>query len=173
LFEPALAYGGLTLGLTYTTATNASLLGATESCFVLVLAAVFLKERIRSRAVLGLVLALLGVLMLDGGHFGTGFNAGDLIVIGGSVAAAVYVTLAAKIAPTVDALTMTTYQFTYATALTLPLAIWPWATGQEPLPVDVPPRFWLAAVFVGGSVSRAASCSTTTRSGTSRPAWQA
>ncbi|MFI9557214.1 DMT family transporter [Nonomuraea endophytica] len=150
LFEPALAYGGLTLGLTFTTATNASLLGATESAFVLVLAAMFLKERIRSRSVLGLVLALLGVLVLDGGGFGSGFNIGDLIVLGGSLAAAVYVTLAAKTAPTVDALTMTTYQFTYATAFVLPLAVWPWMSGREPLPTDVAAPYWLAAIFVGG-----------------------
>ncbi|MFI6394176.1 DMT family transporter [Nonomuraea sp. NPDC050540] len=154
LFEPALAYGGLTLGLTFTTATNASLLGATESAFVLVLAAMFLKERIRSRSVLGLVLALLGVLVLDGGSFGngfgSGFNAGDLIVLGGSLAAAVYVTLAARTAPGVDALTMTTYQFTYATALVLPLALWPWMSGREPLPTGVAAPYWLAAIFVGG-----------------------
>ncbi|MET7334508.1 DMT family transporter [Nonomuraea sp. NPDC005650] len=150
LFEPALAYGGLTVGLTYTTATNASLLGATESCFVLILAAMFLKEPIRGRSVLGLVLALAGVIALEGGRLGTGFNTGDLIVIGGSVAAAVYVTLAAKTAPTVDAITMTAYQFTYATALTLPLAVWPWVTGQEVLPVHVAPRFWVIAMFVGG-----------------------
>jgi drug/metabolite transporter (DMT)-like permease len=103
LMEPALAYGGLTVGLTFTTATNASLLGVTESCFVLVLAAVFLRERIRSRSLLGLVLAVAGVLALSGGDFGSGFNAGDLIVVAGSAAAALYVTLAAKVAPTVDA----------------------------------------------------------------------
>ncbi|MFI6290786.1 DMT family transporter [Nonomuraea sp. NPDC050790] len=149
LFEPALAYGGLTLGLSFTTATNASLLGATESAFVLVLAAMFLKERIRGRAVLGLVLALLGVLVLDGGGLG-GFNPGDLIVLGGSLAAAVYVTLAAKTAPGVDALTMTTYQFTYATVIVAPLALWPWVSGHEPPPTGVALPYWLAAIFVGG-----------------------
>lgn len=151
LFEPALAYGGLTVGLTYTTATNASLLGVTESCFVLILAAVFLRERIRNRAVLGLVLAVAGVLALDGGNLGTGFNVGDLVIVGGSVAAAVYVTLAAKVAPTVDAVTMTTYQFTFATGLVLPLAMLPWLSGREPLPTQVAAQYWLAAVFVGGA----------------------
>lgn len=150
LFEPALAYGGLTVGLTYTTATNASLLGVTESCFVLILAATFLRERIRSRSALGLVLTLAGVLMLDGGRFGAGFNVGDLIVVGGSLAAAIYVTLAARVAPTADAVTMTTYQFTFATIFVLPFAAWPWVAGREQLPTDVEPRYWLAAVFVGG-----------------------
>ncbi|WP_028921272.1 DMT family transporter [Pseudonocardia acaciae] len=150
LFEPALAYGGLTVGLTYTTATNASLLGVTESIFVLMLAAAFLSERIRARSVLGIALAVAGVLALGGGDVGTGFNLGDLIVVAGSVAAAVYVTLAAKVASTADALTMTTYQFTFATAFTLPLAVWPWLTGREPLPTSVEPRYWLAAMFVGG-----------------------
>lgn len=150
LFEPALAYGALTVGLTYTTATNASLLGATESCFVLVFAAIFLRERIRSRSVLGLLLAVAGVLALDGGSFGAGFNVGDLLVIGGSLAAAIYVTLAAKVAPTIDAIAMTTYQFTFATVFTLPLMLWFWLSGREPVPMNVEPRYWLAAVFVGG-----------------------
>lgn len=150
LFEPALAYGGLTVGLTYTTATNASLLGVTESIFVLVLAAMFLRERIRRRSVLGLALAVVGVLLLDGGRFGAGFNLGDLIIIAGSAAAAIYVTLAAKTAPSVDTVTMTTYQFSFATVFVLPLAVLPWLTGQEPPPTTVAPRFWLAAMFVGG-----------------------
>lgn len=150
LMEPALAYGGLTVGLTFTTATNASLLGVTESCFVLGLAAVFLRERIRSRSLLGLVLAVAGVLALSGGDFGSGFNAGDLIVVAGSAAAALYVTLAAKVAPTVDAITMTTYQFTYGTLFVVPLALLVWLTGREPVPTDVATRYWLAALFVGG-----------------------
>lgn len=150
LMEPALAYGGLTVGLTLTTATNASLLGVTESCFVLVLAAVFLRERIRSRSLLGLVLAVTGVLALSGGDFGAGFNTGDLIVVAGSATAALYVTLAARIAPTVDAVTMTTYQFTFATLFVVPLAPWVWLTGREPVPTDVAPRYWVAAIFVGG-----------------------
>ncbi len=149
-FEPALAYGALTVGLVYTTATNASLLGATESCFVLILAAIFLKERIHGRSVTGLVLALTGVVVLDGLDFGAGFNVGDLLVVTGSLAAAIYVILAARVAPTVDAITMTTYQFTCATAFTLPLMAWLWFTGLEPLPTAVAPRFWTAAMLVGG-----------------------
>ncbi|WP_232664266.1 DMT family transporter [Pseudonocardia sp. TRM90224] len=153
LFEPALAYGGLTLGLTFTTAANASLLGVTESIFVLVLAAIFLGERIGGRGLLGLLLAVAGVLAL-GGHDllggGVGFAVGDLIVVAGSVAAAVYVTLAAKVAPTVDPLTMTTYQFTYGTLFVAPLGLWSWLTGREPFPTAVAPQFWLAAIFVGG-----------------------
>ncbi|MEJ3657041.1 DMT family transporter [Actinomycetes bacterium KLBMP 9759] len=153
LLEPALAYGGLTLGLTVTTAANASLLGVTESIFVLVLAAIFLGERIGARGALGLLLAVAGVLALGGTDLlgaGLGFNVGDLVVVAGSVAAAVYVTLAAKIAPTVDPLTMTAHQFTYATLFVAPLGAWSWLTGREPFPTAVAPRFWLAAIFVGG-----------------------
>jgi drug/metabolite transporter (DMT)-like permease len=150
LFEPALAYGGLTVGLTVTTATNASVLGVAESCFVLVLAAMFLSERIRSRSVLGVVLAAAGVVALGGGDLHAGFNLGDLLVVGGSAAAAIYVVGAAKVARTVDALTMTTYQFSFATALVALLAVWSWLTGQEPFPPGAAAQYWLAAIFAGG-----------------------
>lgn len=150
LFEPALAYGALTVGLVWTTATNGSLLGALESCFVLVLAAIFLRERIGPRSAAGLVLAVAGVLALEGFDIAAGFNVGDLVVVGGSLAAAIYVTLAAKVAPTMDAVTMTTWQFTLATLMALPVAVIMWLTGVEAFPVNVAGGYWLAALFVGG-----------------------
>lgn len=150
LFEPALAYAGLTLGLPYTTASNASLIGATEPVLVLILAALFLKEHLRGRSLLGLAVAVLGVIAREGGHLGSGLGIGDLIVAGGSAAAAIYVLLARKVASTVDTLTMTTYQFTYAAAFTLPPAAIQWALGNEALPTTVALPYWLAAITVGG-----------------------
>src|SRR6266496_3974904 len=64
-FEPTLAYGALTLGLTYTSATNAALLGASEACFVVALAAVVLRERVRARSMIGLLFAFVGVLLIE------------------------------------------------------------------------------------------------------------
>lgn len=150
LFEPTLAYAGLTIGLLYTTASNASLIGATEPALVLILAAIFLKEPLRGRSLLGLTVAVGGVVVLEGGNLGAGLGLGDLIVLGGSAAAAVYVLLARKVAPTVDALTMTAYQFTYATLFTLPAAASQWALGNEAFPTTVAWPYWLAAVSVGG-----------------------
>jgi drug/metabolite transporter (DMT)-like permease len=148
-FEPALSYGLLTVGLVYTTATNASLLEATESVFVVILAAIFLHERLRHRSAIGLMVALVGVLALNGG-FDVGLNVGDLLIVGGALAAAIYVTMAARIAPTIDSVSMTTYQFTAATVLVLPVVVWLWSAGLEATPTDVAARYWFAALLAGG-----------------------
>ena len=52
LFEPALAYLGQTAGLTRTSATNGALIMGLECVFVVILAALVLRERI-SRAIGG------------------------------------------------------------------------------------------------------------------------
>lgn len=151
LFEPTLAYGALTLGLTYTSATNASLLGASEACFVVALAAVVLKEKVGTRSVIGLLLAVVGVLLIEQVFtVAPDLNLGDILVLGSSLAAAIYVVMAAKVAPTVDSMAMTAYQFLYGTLMTLPLAGWQWLTGRERLPIGVPVNYWLVAAFIGG-----------------------
>lgn len=151
LFEPTLAYGGLTLGLIYTTATNASLLGASEACFVVALAAIFLKERIGARSLIGLLLAFVGVLLIEQVFtVSSDLNVGDLLVVGGDLAAAIYVILAVKVAATTESLPMTAYQFGFGALLALPFAVWQWLSGREQFPTDVDPRFWLVAVLIGG-----------------------
>lgn len=151
VFEPTLAYGALTIGLTYTTATNAALLGASEACFVVALAAIFLKERIGARSLIGLLLAFVGVLLIEQVlSISSDLNVGDLLILGGNLAAAIYVILAVKVAATVESLPMTAYQFIFGAALSLPFAVWQWLSGREPFPVDVDPSYWLVAALIGG-----------------------
>lgn len=150
LLEPLLAYGALTVGLVWTTATNASLIGATESAFVVVLAAIFLKEKITYRSAGGVILAMIGVMALEGFDFVGGFNIGDWIVLGGSLAAGFYVVIAAKTVQHTDAITMTVWQFTFATLMSGAIALPMWLTEFEALPIDVDPGYWAAAVGVGG-----------------------
>jgi drug/metabolite transporter (DMT)-like permease len=151
LFEPTIAYGGLALGLTYTTATNASLLGASEACFVVALAAVFLKERIGARSVIGLLLTFVGVLLIEQAFtVFSGVNVGDFLVLGGDLAAAIYVILAVKVAATAESLPMTAYQFAFGALFSLPFAVWQWLSGREPFPTSIDPRIWLVAMLVGG-----------------------
>ncbi|WP_158890694.1 DMT family transporter [Amycolatopsis anabasis] len=149
LLEPGLAYAFLTLGLRYTTATNASLLNATESCFVVLLAAVFLRERLDRRAVAGLALSLVGVLALQGVGADFGGNLGDVLVVVGAFCAALYSLPARGLARELDAVSMTTYQFTFALLLATPVAVVVWTTGAEPFPPAAEPRFWVAAVLMG------------------------
>jgi len=150
LLEPTLAYSGLNLGLAYTTATNAALLGASEACFVVALAAIFLKERFGARSLIGLLLAFVGVLLIEQIHtISSDLNIGDFLVLGGSLAAALYVIVAVKVATTTAAVPMTAYQFGFGALLSLPLALWQWLSGREPLPLGVDPYMWLAAALIG------------------------
>jgi drug/metabolite transporter (DMT)-like permease len=151
LFEPALAYGGLAFGLGSTTATKASLLGASETCFVVVLAAIFLRERMGPRAVFGVLLTVLGVLVIEQTGIATvAIDGGDLLVLGGDLAAAIYVVLAVRIAANTEALPMTAYQFGFGALICAPFTVWRWLSDAEPFPSSVDGGMWLVAVLIGG-----------------------
>ena len=48
-----------------------------------------------------------------------------------------------------DSLTVTAHQFAVATLAVLPIAIMAWTSRAEPVPTDVPARYWLVAALVG------------------------
>ncbi len=149
LLEPALAYAGDTAGLTRTSAANASVIIGLESTFVVVLAAVFLRERIGRSLFLAVGAGLLGLLALEQVSWLTGPALGDLFVVGGALSAAAYTIVARRIDPAIDSLTLTAQQFAAASAAVLPAALSAWASGSEAVPEHVPARFWIAAVLVG------------------------
>jgi O-acetylserine/cysteine efflux transporter len=149
LFEPALAYVSDTIGLSRTSATNGAVLSGLESVFVVILAAVFLRERI-ARVVAGsVVLAAVGVVVIEGSGTVSRADTGDLLITIGALSAAVYSILARGLDDDIDALSVTAHQFAVATVVTIPLAFMLWHSGSEPVPAEVPSRFWLAAVLVG------------------------
>src|ERR1700735_2985767 len=94
IFEPALAYVGDLLGLARTSAANGALLSGLESVFIVLLAAVFLRERITGRVTVALALALAGVATLEGAGSFTGAGLGDLLVLAGVLRAAAYTIVA-------------------------------------------------------------------------------
>jgi O-acetylserine/cysteine efflux transporter len=149
LFEPALAYAGDVLGLDRTSAANGALLSGLESVFIVLLAAVFLRERITCRIAAALALALAGVMALEGTGSFSGAGIGDLLVLAGVLSAAAYTIVARGMGEDSDPLTVTACQFAAATILVLPAAIFMWATHVETPPSHVPARFWLAAVLLG------------------------
>jgi O-acetylserine/cysteine efflux transporter len=149
LFEPALAYTGDLLGLARTSAANGALLSGLESVFIVVLAAVFLRERITGRITVAVALALAGVIAIEGtGSFSVA-GLGDLLVLAGVLSAAVYTIVARGMGEESDPITMTAYQFASATTLVLPAVSLVWATHAEAVPSHVAARFWLAAILMG------------------------
>ncbi|GAB2824212.1 DMT family transporter [Actinoallomurus bryophytorum] len=148
--EPGLCYAFVNLGLTHTSASNGIVLSGLESGFVVVLAAVFLRERLAVRSVAGLAVALAGVLVLEGARpeF-TGVFGGDLLVLSGIFCAAVYVLVARRTADQVDALTMTAYQFASGFLFFLPFSVGEWVTGAEKAPLHQSAWSWLVATGIG------------------------
>jgi drug/metabolite transporter (DMT)-like permease len=91
------------VGLNYTTATNGVLLNSSIPVMIIVLGALFFRQRIAARQIAGVVISLAGVFaILSRGHPDTlatfRFNIGDLIVLASMLLWALY-TLALKWRP--------------------------------------------------------------------------
>lgn len=93
IFEPALAYLIGIVGLSLTTASNATLISATEVILTILFAALFLGERLTLTKTGLALISFIGVLLLMGGEAETqsGSWLGDLLVLAGTVFAVVYV----------------------------------------------------------------------------------
>jgi len=140
LFEPALAYAGDLLGLARTSAANGALLSGLESVFIVLLAAVFLRERITGRITVALALALAGVATIEGTGSFARAGLGDLLVLAGVLSAAAYTIVARGMGDESDPLTVTACQFTTVTILILPTVAFVWATHVETAPSHVAAR---------------------------------
>lgn len=149
LFEPALANLGQDLGLARTSSANGALLTGLESVFVVLLAAVFLRERITAVLATAVTIGLLGLVAIEGSSTFAGPGLGDLLVTGGMLCAAAYTIVAKGLGADVDSITLTAVQFAIATLAVLPLSAVTIGTGHERWPTHVAPRFWVAAVAVG------------------------
>ena len=149
LLEPATAYLGETIGLQRTSAANAAVILGLESCFVVLLAGVFLRERVDRPLAFAVIAGFAGLALLEGTGWLSGPGFGDLLVVCGTFSAAVYVIVARRMDETIDALLLTARQFGVAAAVLVPLAMWTWARGAERLPTHVGAAYWTAALFVG------------------------
>jgi O-acetylserine/cysteine efflux transporter len=148
LLEPALAYLADTIGLSHTAAVNGSIISGLESGVVIVLAAVLLGERVTRAALVAIVLAL-GGLVVIAGEGGRGTALGDLCVTAGVLSAGLYSVAAKRFDDGSDALSLTTWQFSAATIVSLSVAVLGWIATGHPPRADAAPRYWLAAVAVG------------------------
>jgi O-acetylserine/cysteine efflux transporter len=149
LLEPTLAYLADTFGLSLTSAVHGAVINGLESGLVVLLAAVLLRETVTRPAIVAIVAALggLAVLAAGGAGAGRGTAAGDLLVAGGVLSASLYTIVAKRFDDGSDALSLTAWQFTVATLVSLLVTIGHWTVGSGT--VSAAPRFWLVAVIVG------------------------
>ncbi len=117
---------GFTVGLHYTSVIHSAIIGSLSPVYTLVLAVLFRLENATLRKVLGMGVALAGVVLMAAGagisrHSPT--LLGDLITLTGSLGFAAYVVLGKRVASLYDSLTMTTFNCIFGGLIVLPIAI--------------------------------------------------
>ena len=114
LLEPGLAYTFGIVGLALTTASNAALIGAAEPLLILLLAWLFLKERISGPILLLAAIATLGLVLVvvpdAAGLTGQGSLVGDMLILVGTFFAALYVIATRRLVSTIEPLPLSALQ---------------------------------------------------------------
>lgn len=128
LMQPGLYFLFETMGLQYTSATKTSLIIATIPIVVLVLSAIFLKERLRPLNMLGIIFSLSGVaLLVFGGQLQTEFNGmliGDILIFGAVLAASAYMIMTRSLGESITSLQITGMQIIFGAVLFFPAFLW-------------------------------------------------
>jgi drug/metabolite transporter (DMT)-like permease len=153
------AFFGITLFNTFiyiaghfTTAINLAVIGTTAApVFVLIIAGLFLKITVTRWQIFGTMLCVIGILvLLSGGSLKTlaqfKLSAGDLWVLGASLAFAIYTILIRKKPSTLSSLTFLFTLFTAGTLLLLPAFI---VERQILPPIDFSPKMFWIILYLG------------------------
>ena len=155
LFGAGLHYGFQTVGLQTTNASNASVYVATGPITILLLAVVFLGEKLNVLKILGIVIAVAGVLVVMGLDTITGFEldgnlVGDLLVFASIVMWGCFTVFGKKVTDQLGALTVTA-------AVTLIGATWMAPIGWLEMQrtgfglAEVTPTAWAAVIYLGAA----------------------
>jgi drug/metabolite transporter (DMT)-like permease len=136
----------LYVALKWTTAINASLVGATGPAVIPLIAWILLRERVSPRQAVGIAVSFVGVLIvITRGELGVlanlGFNQGDLLVLSAVVAWSIYSVLLRRHSASLHPLTFLTVTFAFGLAIITPFSAWEYANGA---------RMHLSALSLGG-----------------------
>lgn len=145
-----LSVGGSYQGLRLTTATNAALLNAASPIAIALLAAIFLRERMSSRMLLGIIISIVGVgVIVARGSWQVittnEYNPGDLIIIATLFAWGIYTTYGRHLMQVVSPLAATTYAY-IAGATYLIIACW-WTEWESWQLAETRWDSWLAVAY--------------------------
>ena len=121
------------LSLIYTTATNSSLIGATNPIITTILACIFLKDKISYKNIIGIIISLFGVILIaTNGDISVllnfKFNPGDMLMIIAVICWAFNGILSKKALEVYSPIKITSYAFLTCVILLLPFVIMekPW-----------------------------------------------
>jgi drug/metabolite transporter (DMT)-like permease len=136
-------YAFQTVGLQYTSASKAGFITGLSVVFVPMLSMVFLRRMPEPQALLGVVLATVGLALLTLGRDLRPAQ-GDLIVLGCAVCYALHIVAVSRFAPRTDALALTVVQVAVVALLSGAVSL---AAGEWPRAIPAP--VLLAAAFTG------------------------
>lgn len=157
LFGTTLHYTSQTIGIGFTTASNASLYAVTGPIAIAVIAAVFMGERISARKGIGISLALLGVLTVLGWDTlrSATFHAtvlGDLLVFSSIFMWAVFTVMSKGKTGTIPAIQLSAIITVMGTLCMLPVCYFEVRATQFTF-AQTTPGAWAAVVFLGVTCS--------------------
>ncbi len=139
---PVLLY----LALRYTTASNASLINGAGPLMTAVLAAVLLRERLRSHQAFGAVISLTGVfLIIRGNGTLTALNPGDLLMIGNVALWGLYSVLTRLTTRTRHVISATAFSTWLALPFLYPAMLSEWRT----MPPTLTPLLGPTLLYIG------------------------
>jgi drug/metabolite transporter (DMT)-like permease len=119
--------------LKYTTATNSSLINATNPIITTILAIIFLKEKIKTKNIVSILVSFFGViLIITNGDFSVllnfKLNFGDLLMIIAAICWASYAIISKKASYNYSPIKITSYAFLVCVVVLIPFVIMekPW-----------------------------------------------
>ncbi len=145
---------GYIWGQSFTTAGHASLIFATTPIWVMILAAIYLRERITIWRTAGILLTVIGIVVIMGGgaiELGTQYLVGDLLVLGCVIAWGGYTVMGKPLVEKYGALPATAYSIAFGTVMYFPFGIWQAGHCDYSL---AGPTHWLSVLYmaIGASV---------------------
>ena len=121
ILEPGLTYILGLAGLALTTASNSSVISATEPLLIVVLAWVLFRHRVSRRLLLAILAAGIGIVLVSaprmGGGLGTQQLAGDALVLVSTLFAAAYVVVSSRFTDSIPPATLAAAQQTVGLTL--------------------------------------------------------
>lgn len=128
LFEPGLYFTFETIGLTYTTASKASIIIAMIPVVVMIVAHFTLGERISRKHLFGILLSFVGIIILVAGdpHFSWSLHGsfgGDLLIFAAVISTAFYMILVRDLGQSIPSFEITSFQILYGTLFFTPFFI--------------------------------------------------
>ncbi|MES2410126.1 MAG: DMT family transporter [Bacteroidota bacterium] len=136
-------------GLAFTTPISAAVIMVTTPIIVLILSAIIIREKIKLRKILGILLGLFGTgfLILYGKSIGNAENAslGNLLVFVNAVSYAFYLIVVKKLMDKYNAFTFVKWIYTFGLLMVLPFG---WSEYQEIVWTTIPATILLEIGFV-------------------------